>query len=217
MIRRPASLHRVPAGRVPRLLRYYQGATTPCRPSRRTSFPSLGGTSLARSFRSRRHNVRCRGPGGLLRAPVAPAGFRLEATGPPTFLGNPDCALALLFDPGRPCASGPRDAPARPPRCPRRRRPRRVFRGSITRLRHSLSTLRSPGRPRTTQDSLPAVGQTLPDGLAYPKGSDERLQCVIYMARSSSFPKLSQRKDSYYFLDISRLLAVGCGRIRGHH
>jgi len=29
---------RVPSGRVPRLRRYYQGATTPCRPSRRTSF-----------------------------------------------------------------------------------------------------------------------------------------------------------------------------------
>ncbi len=35
-----------PAGPVPRLHQYYEGATTSCRPSRRTSFPSLGGTSV---------------------------------------------------------------------------------------------------------------------------------------------------------------------------
>ena len=33
-----------PLGQVPRLQRYYQGATTSCRPSRRTSLPSLGDT-----------------------------------------------------------------------------------------------------------------------------------------------------------------------------
>ena len=36
---------------VPRLPRYYQGAMTSCRPSRRTSFPSLGGTTQAFVFR----------------------------------------------------------------------------------------------------------------------------------------------------------------------
>ena len=36
-----------PPGRVPLLQRYYQSATTSYRPSRRTSFPSLGGTSVA--------------------------------------------------------------------------------------------------------------------------------------------------------------------------
>ena len=39
---------------------------------------------------------------------------------------------------------------------------------------HTLSTLRPGGRPTRTQDSLPAVGQTLPGGLkahwAPPKG-----------------------------------------------
>jgi len=34
-----------PLGQVPRLQRYYQGATTSCRPSRRTSLPSLGHTT----------------------------------------------------------------------------------------------------------------------------------------------------------------------------
>jgi hypothetical protein len=36
-----------PPGRVPLLPRYYQSATTSCRPSHRASLPSLGGTSVA--------------------------------------------------------------------------------------------------------------------------------------------------------------------------
>jgi hypothetical protein len=41
------SLHRVPAGPVPRLHQYYEGATTSSRPSCRTSLPSFGSTSVA--------------------------------------------------------------------------------------------------------------------------------------------------------------------------
>jgi len=48
---------RVLAGRVPRLPWYYQGTATSCRPSRRASFPSLGGTTGTRSFRSRRRRA----------------------------------------------------------------------------------------------------------------------------------------------------------------
>ena len=36
-----------PAGPVPRRHQYYEGATTSCRPSHRTSFPSFGGTPVA--------------------------------------------------------------------------------------------------------------------------------------------------------------------------
>jgi len=39
-----------PLGQVPRLQRYYQGAATSCRPSRRTSLPSLGGTTGTLAF-----------------------------------------------------------------------------------------------------------------------------------------------------------------------
>ena len=39
--RRPASLHRVLAGRVPLLQRYYRDTTTSCRPSRRAFRPPL--------------------------------------------------------------------------------------------------------------------------------------------------------------------------------
>jgi len=99
------------------------------------------------------------------------------------------CALALLSDPGGTDASGHCNAPARPPLCPRRRLPHLVLRGSITRLRHWLSTLRRPGRPDTTQDSLPVVGQTLPDGLVHPQGSNKRFRAVSYI--SASFSKFN--------------------------
>ena len=48
---------RGPFGQVPPLLRYYQRATTSCRPSRRTSFPSLGNTTGTLAFRSRHGRV----------------------------------------------------------------------------------------------------------------------------------------------------------------
>src|SRR5262245_55401576 len=44
--------------------------------------------------------------------------------------------------------------------------PRKVFRRSIAWLSDWLSTLRGAGYPRPAQDSLPAVGQTLLDGLS---------------------------------------------------
>ena len=53
MIRRLASLPWLRPGTVRQLRRYYQGAMTSCRPFRRTSFPSFGGTSrFTRSVRS---------------------------------------------------------------------------------------------------------------------------------------------------------------------
>src|SRR5690242_18364398 len=52
----------------------------------------------------------------------------------------------------------------------------------------------SPGRsPHRTQDSLPAVGQTLPGGLSVPLGSSERfLRCFLH--RFPPFPGLTWRK-----------------------
>jgi hypothetical protein len=58
-------------------------------------------------------------------------------------------------------------AAAWPPRRQRRRLPQgSFFRSSIAWLSDSLSTLRSAGYPDPTQDSLPAVGQTLLGGLS---------------------------------------------------
>jgi hypothetical protein len=58
-------------------------------------------------------------------------------------------------------------AAAWPPHRKRRRLPQgSFFRSSIAWLSDSLSTLRSAGYPDPTQDSLPAVGQTLLGGLS---------------------------------------------------
>jgi hypothetical protein len=49
--------------------------------------------------------------------------------------------------------------------CEQQRLPRKVFRRSIAWLSDSLFTLRRAGCHASTQNSLPAVGQTLLDGL----------------------------------------------------
>jgi hypothetical protein len=170
------------AVQVPRLPRYYQGAMTSCRLSRRTSFPSHGRYHSERSCFARTRPSAAASESLGVGHPVSPAGiWSVETAGSPTFLGNPDCALALPFDPGGTDASGLGNASARPPVCPRRRLPHSYYRGSITRLRHWLSTLRRPDYSDATQDSLPAVGQTLPDGLDYPQGSIERFHDVSYI------------------------------------
>jgi hypothetical protein len=56
-------------------------------------------------------------------------------------------------------------AAARPPVSEQQRLPRKVFRRSIAWLSGSLSTLRRAGYPANAQDSLPAAGQALRDGL----------------------------------------------------
>jgi len=54
----------------------------------------------------------------------------------------------------------------------------------------SLSTLRRGGHPPTTQDSLPAAGPALPDGIGYPQGSLRKVSSLWL----SSSPELSWRK-----------------------
>ena len=68
------------------------------------------------------------------------------------------------------------------------RLPRKVFRRSMAWLPDSLSTLRSAGYPRPTQDSLPAVGQTLLDGLSTRRVPLKGFRAFSYI--SYPFPKL---------------------------
>ena len=82
-----------PAGPVPRLHWYYEGATTSCRPSRRTSFPSFGGTSVALVAFAPRWSSAPPRPGVV--HPVSPSGNDAEeTTGSLKFLGNLDCPFA---------------------------------------------------------------------------------------------------------------------------
>ncbi len=105
--------------------------------------------------------------------------FTVETAGPLTFLRNPHCACALLFDPGRLVTTRPLQWNDTVPAQTTTRTPTTDFRGSITQPQHSLSTLRRMDHSTTTQDSLPVAGQTLPDGLGYPQGSNERFPCCL--------------------------------------
>ena len=99
-----------PAGPVPRLHRYYEGAATSNRPSHRTSFPSFGGTSAALvAFVPRRTSAPSR-PGVV--DPVSPSGnLPRRRVGSPKFLENLNYPFArVLTDAGR-------TAHTRPLRC----------------------------------------------------------------------------------------------------
>ena len=145
-------------------------APTPCRPSRRVSFPSLGGTTPALRFRiSLRAATPAQGPGVLGAGYPNPALCRRGDDRVSQVPGEPPCEHALLpSDPGgtkraRPIAARRCSLP----RLLRRRLPRQLdFRGSMTRPAHSLCTLRSAGYPNATQHSLPAAGQLCRAGLA---------------------------------------------------
>ena len=61
----------------------------------------------------------------------------------------------------------------------------RVVISGLNRTASDLAVYASQGwSPPTTQDSLPAAGQALPDGIGYPQGSIERFRAF----RLSSFP-----------------------------
>src|SRR5262245_49047527 len=175
-----------PPRRVPLLQRYYQSATTSCRPSRRTSLPSLGGTSACtRSFRSpadecaagawswspgssgrdiRRGDDRTSQVPGDPRWPVC----RVQST--PAGRRSPDRYSAAAW----------------PLVCVKQRLPRKVFRRSIARLSDSLSTLRRVSYPTRRKTRFQPLVRRYWTGF-YPQGSNERFQSAYI---SSSFPEL---------------------------
>jgi len=71
------------------------------------------------------------------------------------------------------------ETPMRPPLIQPRGLRRQYCRGSMAWLPNSLSTLRGAGHPYPTQDSLPAAGQALPDGIFTRRGSEERFQSQL--------------------------------------
>src|SRR5262249_15022438 len=82
-----------PPGRVPLLRRYHQSATTSCRPSRRGSFPSLGGASaFTRSFRSAADEGAAAAWSWLPASSTRDVAE--ETAGSPKCLGEPDCPFA---------------------------------------------------------------------------------------------------------------------------
>ena len=155
--------------RIPLLLRYYEMFRRPIARFDSLRFPSLLDTLHALAFRSRRRQVPRRRAGGFcFSRRFPPCGFISKGNDRASHVpGEPPVPMPCSPTPAGRNASGLYDASARPPFRPRRRLlTSTVFRGSITRPGHSLSTLRRVGRPTTTQDSLSATGQVLPDGLS---------------------------------------------------
>jgi hypothetical protein len=198
MIRRLASLHWLQRGEVRQLHRYYQDAMTSCRPSRRTSFPSLGDTSVSLALFA---PVRTSGPPGPgVGNPVSPAGKLprkqqdLPSSWGTSMIRSP-CSkptpAGLLAPDHKVQQRGPWSSQGKGSR-------NGVFRRSIAWLSDSLSTLRRAGYPVTTQDSLPVAGQALLDGLLTRKVPLKGFRVVDYT--SSPFPKLAWRN--------------GCNRLR---
>jgi hypothetical protein len=191
MIRRLASLPWLRSGTVRQLRRYYQGAMTSCRPSRRTSLPSFGGTSRVHSFysllsgRVRRRGLELvtrylrpgyrGGDGRISQVPGEPPLSVCHVQSTPAGLRTPDrysaAAWPLVWE--------------------KQRLPRKVFRRSIAWLSVSLSTLRRAGYPASTQDSLPAVGQTLLGGLS-PAGLQRKVSECCLTSRPP-FPSFAWR------------------------
>ena len=81
------SLHGVREGRSPASTLLW-GAATPCRPSRRTSFPSLGDTVVSSLVRPRRPRTWAADQPGVGKPGLQPA-FTMEAARSPKFPGNP--------------------------------------------------------------------------------------------------------------------------------
>ena len=154
-----------PPGRVPLLRRYYQGATTSCRPSRRTSFPSLGGTSVALVLFAPRRTSAPPRPG--VGHPVAPAGIYRGNDRISQVPGEPRLSVCTCsVDAGR-------TACTRPLRCSsvalgiRKAKAPTKGLSKLNSMAFGLAVYASQcGLPRPTQDSLPAAGQALPDGLS---------------------------------------------------
>ena len=86
-----------------------------------------------------------------------------------------------------PTPAGPRcpttiDIATRPPTYTRRRLPAFIIISRLNSTAFRLAVYASQEQsPVTTQDSLPAAGQALPDGIGCPQGSNERFQTHIML------------------------------------
>ncbi len=194
LIRRLASLPWLRVGPVRQLRRYYQGAMTSCRPSRRASLPSLGGTSaFTRSFAPRRTSAPPK-PG--VGDPVSPAGTSLRKRQDlPSSWRTPIVRLHMFH------SDAGRIANTRPLQCrdlalgDRKAKAPAKGLSTLNSMAFGLAVYASRCElPRPTQNSLPAAGQALPDGLSTRKVPMKGFRYASYI--SSSLPKFSWRNRS---------------------
>ena len=183
-----------PAGPVPRLHRYYEGAATSCRPSLllrclRLAVPRLHSVSSLLGGRVHRRGLElvtrylqpgiCRGDDWISQF------WGISIVRLHVFLPTP---AGLLAPDHCGAAAWPLDPQVQ-------RLPRKVFRRPIAWLSDWLSTLRRADRSNPTQDSRPVAGQALPDGLSTHKIPLRGFRSAFYI--SSSSPKLCLCNGGY--------------------
>ena len=134
------------------------------------------------------------GRGLLLSAPLSP--LRLTLRWKPSDLPSSWGTLMYVPCSQTPAGPSPQALTTRRyglPLLAQRQLPRlRFFRGSITRPIHSLSTLRRMDHSTTTQNSLPAVGHTLPDRMLLPARSQRKVSAIHRILLSQAFLGASQ-------------------------
>ena len=178
-----------PPGRVPLLPRYYQGTTTSCRPSRRTSFPSLGGTSrCTRSFRSSADE--CAAEAWSWSPGISGRDIAEETTGSPKFLGNPNVRLHMFFDAGRTACTRPLRCSSMAPGIGTAKAPTKIGLSTLNSMAFGLAVYASQCRLPRPHARLASSRWSDATGRAfYPQGSNERFQSC-FLTSSSSSPKL---------------------------
>ena len=160
-------------GMVPPLRRYYGTLRLPSVPLAALRCLRLAIPPSRRTFAPSDRRRAVEGIGALVvRAPKPE--LSVETDGPPRFPGTPRVPWPCSPTPARPSTPGHFGVSAWSPRLTRARTPAMIFRGSIARPWHSLSTLRREGRPspRKTRFRLPA--RLCRAGFVHPQGSNER-------------------------------------------
>jgi hypothetical protein len=116
----------------------------------------------------------------LLTRLLRPGIMLMETSGSPKFPWSLICPFAHVpATPAGHVSLTTGDTHVLPPLIQLRGLRRQYCRGSMAWLPNSLSTLRDEGRPYTTQDSLSAAGQALPNGNCTRKGSSERFHSQL--------------------------------------
>jgi hypothetical protein len=151
------------------------GCATSCVPFAALRYPSFGDTMrCACRFAPVGPRHQTAGQGCVIRSPL-PDMDAWRRSGPPKFLGNPHVSTPCSQTPAESVASSHNNAPTRPPLFKRRRLPATKYISGLNGTASTRAVYASPAASlQRTQDSLPAVGQTLRDGIGYPQGSYER-------------------------------------------
>jgi hypothetical protein len=176
----PPSLPRVPTGTVPRVRRYYEVLRPPVSLSPRFVAFAWRYHALCPSLCSLWPRHETTGLGLVIRTPL-PEVTHGDVSGSPRFLRNPCVPMPCSPTPAGPTRQALRRNRHGPRTYNNEGSHEGFFRGSITRLQHSLSTLR-PRHCCTGRKTRFPLLATLRDGIGYPQDSTERFPiCFLHL------------------------------------